>query len=93
MLGDVSSATTINIYSHITNTMQRQAAAKKDRQIVSRQELSPADAEIPRAGGQIYKYRKIAGNKKFIIGLLKNGQRVYNIMATPHNYYPSGFAA
>jgi len=33
MLGHVSSATTIDIYSHITNTMQRQAAAKIDRQI------------------------------------------------------------
>ena len=33
ILGHVSSATTIDIYSHITNTMQRQAAAKIDRQI------------------------------------------------------------
>ncbi|MCM1275925.1 MAG: hypothetical protein NC299_11265 [Lachnospiraceae bacterium] len=33
MLGHVSSATTIDIYSHITNAMQRQAAAKIDRQI------------------------------------------------------------
>ncbi|MCM1167892.1 MAG: site-specific integrase, partial [Ruminococcus sp.] len=32
-LGHVSSATTIDIYSHITNAMQRQAAAKIDRQI------------------------------------------------------------
>ncbi len=43
MLGHVSSATTIDIYSHITNTMQRQAAAKLDRQICG------ADAEIPQA--------------------------------------------
>ncbi len=49
MLGHVSSATTIDIYSHITNTMQRQAAAKIDRQICGRQELPPADAEIPQA--------------------------------------------
>lgn len=42
MLGHVSSATTIDIYSHITNTMQRQAAAKIDRQI------GGTDAEIPR---------------------------------------------
>lgn len=41
MLGHVSSATTIDIYSHITNTMQRQAAAKIDRQICG------ADTEIP----------------------------------------------
>ena len=43
MLGHVSSATTIDIYSHITNTMQRQAAAKIDRQICG------TDAEIPQA--------------------------------------------
>ncbi len=41
-IGHVSSATTIDIYSHITNTMQRQAAAKIDRQI------GGTDAEIPR---------------------------------------------
>ncbi len=41
MLGHVSSATTIDIYSHITNTMQRQAAAKIDRQI------GGTDTEIP----------------------------------------------
>ncbi len=33
MLGHVSSATTIDIYSHITNTMQQQAAVKIGRQI------------------------------------------------------------
>ena len=42
-IGHVSSATTIDIYSHITDTMQRQAAAKIDRQIGS------TEAEIPRA--------------------------------------------
>lgn len=36
------------IYSHITDTMQRQAAAKIDRQIGGRQELPLAEAEIPR---------------------------------------------
>ncbi len=41
MLGHVSSATTIDIYSHITNAMQRQAAAKIDRQI------GGTNAEIP----------------------------------------------
>lgn len=41
-IGHVSSATTIDIYSHITDTMQRQAAAKIDRQICG------TDAEIPR---------------------------------------------
>ncbi len=33
MLGHVSSATTIDIYSHITKAMQQQAAVKIDRQI------------------------------------------------------------
>ncbi len=41
MLGHVSSATTIDIYSHITNAMQWQAAAKIDRKI------GGSDAEIP----------------------------------------------
>lgn len=48
-IGHVSSATTIDIYSHIADTMQRQAAAKIDRQIGGRQKLPPANAEIPRA--------------------------------------------
>ncbi len=47
MLGHVSSATTIDIYSHITNTMQRQAAAKIDRQICG------TNAEIPQAEKQV----------------------------------------
>ena len=42
-IGHVSSATTIDIYSHITDTMQRQAAAKIDRRI------GGTEAEIPRA--------------------------------------------
>lgn len=45
-IGHVSSATTIDIYSHITDTMQRQAAAKIDRQI------GGTEAEIPRAEEQ-----------------------------------------
>lgn len=53
MLGHVSSVTTIDIYSHITNTMQRQAAAKIDRQIGGRQELPPADDEIPQADERV----------------------------------------
>ncbi len=47
MLGHVSSATTIDIYSHITNTMQRQAAAKIDRQI------GGTEAPIPRADERV----------------------------------------
>ena len=41
-IGHFSSETTIDIYSHITDTMQRQAAAKIDRQI------GGTETEIPR---------------------------------------------
>ncbi len=47
MLGHVSSATTVDIYSHITNTMQQQAAVKIDRQI------GGTDAEIPQDEKQV----------------------------------------
>ncbi len=40
MLGHISSETTIDIYSHVTNTMRQQAAVKIDRQI------SGTEAEI-----------------------------------------------
>ena len=33
MIGHISSETTLNIYSHITDTMQQQAAVKIDREI------------------------------------------------------------
>ncbi len=46
-IGHVSSETTIDIYSHVTDTMQRQAAAKIDRQI------GGTEAEIPRAEKQV----------------------------------------
>ena len=46
-IGHVASAMTIDIYSHLTDTMQRQAAAKIDRQI------GGTEAEIPRAEEQI----------------------------------------
>ena len=41
MIGHVSAETTLNIYSHITDTMQQQAAARIDR------EIAGADAPIP----------------------------------------------
>ena len=40
-IGHVSAATTLNIYSHITDTMQQQAAARIDR------EIAGADTPIP----------------------------------------------
>ena len=41
MIGHVSAETTLNIYSHITDTMQQQAAARIDR------EIAGADTPIP----------------------------------------------
>lgn len=42
-IGHVSSATTLDIYSHITDTMQRQAAVHIDRKI------GGTDAQMPTA--------------------------------------------
>ncbi len=42
-IGHVSSATTLDIYSHITDTMQRQAAVRIDRKI------GGTDAQMPTA--------------------------------------------
>ncbi|MCI5513066.1 MAG: tyrosine-type recombinase/integrase [Clostridia bacterium] len=41
MIGHISAETTLNIYSHITDTMQRQAAIKIDR------EIGGTDAQMP----------------------------------------------
>ena len=41
IIGHVSSATTLDIYSHVTDTMQKQAAVKIDRQI------GKTDAQMP----------------------------------------------
>ena len=41
MIGHISSETTLNIYSHITDTMQQQAAVRIDRKI------GGTDAEMP----------------------------------------------
>ena len=43
MIGYVSAETTLNIYSHITDTMQRQAAVHIDRKI------GGTDAQMPTA--------------------------------------------
>ena len=42
-IGHVSAATTLNIYSHITDTMQQQAAVRIDR------EIGGTDAQMPEA--------------------------------------------
>lgn len=41
MIGHISAETTLNIYSHITDTMQKQAAVKIDR------EIGGTDAQMP----------------------------------------------
>ena len=41
MIGHISTETTLNIYSHITNTMQKQDAVKIDR------EIGGTDAQMP----------------------------------------------
>lgn len=63
IIGHVSSATTLDIYSHVTDTMQKQAAAKIDRQIGKTDAAIPPDEQrkrIDQSGFQPYKskYRK-----------------------------------
>lgn len=63
IIGHVSSATTLDIYSHVTDTMQKQAAAKIDRQIGKTDVAIPQDEQrrhIDQSGFQPYKtkYRK-----------------------------------
>lgn len=48
MLGHISSETTIDIYSHITDTMRQQAAVKIDHQISGIEAEIPRDKERPR---------------------------------------------
>ncbi len=48
IIGHVSSATTLDIYSHVTDTMQKQAAARIDRQIGGLDTPIP-EAETPPA--------------------------------------------
>lgn len=63
IIGHVSSATTLDIYSHFTDTMQKQAAVKIDRQIAKSDAPMPQDEQKKSAkqtGFQPYKtkYRK-----------------------------------
>ena len=63
IIGHISSATTLDIYSHVTDTMQKQAAAKIDRQITKTNTPIPPDEKKPqtaKTGFQPYKskYRK-----------------------------------
>ena len=63
IIGHISSATTLDIYSHVTDTMQKQAAAKIDRQITKADTPIPPDKKKPqtaKTGFQPYKskYRK-----------------------------------
>ena len=63
MSGHVSSATTLDIYSHVTDTMQKQAAVKIDHQIGKTDAPMPPDEQkrhTDQSGFQPYKskYRK-----------------------------------
>ena len=63
IIGHVSSATTLDIYSHVTDTMQKQAAVKIDHQIGKTDAPMPPDEQKQNAdqsGFQPYKskYRK-----------------------------------
>ena len=51
MIGHISAETTLNIYSHITDTMQRQAAVKIDRKIGGTDAQMP-EPELPKASEQ-----------------------------------------
>lgn len=63
IIGHTSSATTLDIYSHVTDTMQKQAAVKIDRQIGKTDAPMPPDEQkqhTGQSGFQPYKskYRK-----------------------------------
>ena len=63
IIGHVSSATTLDIYSHVTDLMQQQAAAKIDRQIGKTDAPMPTEEEETRALQSAFqptpfKYRK-----------------------------------
>lgn len=49
IIGHVSSATTLDIYSQVTDLMQQQAAVKIDRQIGKTDAPMPTEEEKPRA--------------------------------------------
>ena len=54
IIGHLSSATTIDIYSHITGAMQRQAAQKIERGIGHSEAYEPhetLDDQLPTEGG------------------------------------------
>lgn len=53
-IGHVSSATTLDIYSHITDTMQRQAAVHIDRKIGGTDAQMPTIARKERKGKERY---------------------------------------
>ena len=63
IIGHISSATTLDIYSHVTDTMQKQAAVKIDHQIGKTDAPMPPDEQkqhTDQSGFQPYKskYRK-----------------------------------
>ena len=63
IIGHISSATTLDIYSHVTDTMQQQAAVKIDRQIAKTDAPMPPEERQKRIEQSVFvpyktKYRK-----------------------------------
>lgn len=62
MLGHVSAATTLDVYSHVTDTMEQQAAIKIDRK------FSKGDAPLPQAEKPRMKdqrdFQAVEGNRR-----------------------------
>ncbi len=84
-IGHVSSATTLDIYSHITDTMQRQAAVRIDRKI------GGTDAQMPTAQPQTRKDIAPIEFKPYTPKIRKPGTGcVYQINDTlwEGSYYP-----
>ena len=104
MIGHISAETTLNIYSHITDTMQRQAAVKIDREIGGT-DAQMSEPELPKASEQAQtnataepKFEPYKGkirNKEFgdrhMFGeLLQTNE--YNEKRAPNNGQPSKIA-
>lgn len=69
-IGHVSSATTLDIYSHITDTMQRQAAVRIDRKI------GGTDSQMPTAPPTIRKIPPRSNSRRISPKYASLGQAV-----------------
>lgn len=62
-IGHVSSATTLDIYSHITDTMQRQAAVNIDRKIGGTNAQMPVVVQTTRGNGKTARKRPVCAHR------------------------------